>query len=85
METYFDSHLDLLQRQLAKTSDRLKSKAEATLNDLKKDVLKDANFNKFVPASNIQLERDLQRYKLKVRTCAAHGSTLYRMSIARLL
>ncbi|KAI0722165.1 hypothetical protein C8T65DRAFT_628437 [Cerioporus squamosus] len=66
METYFDSHVDLLQRQLAKTSDRLKSKAEATINDLKKDVLKDAKFNKFVPASSLQLERDLQRYKLKV-------------------
>ena len=84
METYFDSHLDLLQRQLAKTSDRLKMRAEERLNDIKKEVLKDSVL-KIMPTSNVQLERELQRYKLKVRTCAAHGSTLYRMSIARLL
>ncbi|KAI0771965.1 hypothetical protein BD413DRAFT_604100 [Trametes elegans] len=65
METYFDSHLDLLQRNLAKTSDRLKSRAEETLNDIKKDVLKDGRF-KIIPSSSTQLERDLQKYKLKV-------------------
>ncbi|KAI0370166.1 hypothetical protein BV20DRAFT_966770 [Pilatotrama ljubarskyi] len=65
METYFDSHLDLLQRSLAKTSDRLKMRAEETLNDLKKDVLKERVF-KVMPASSNQLERELQRYKLKV-------------------
>ncbi|KAI0650133.1 hypothetical protein C8Q79DRAFT_998052 [Trametes meyenii] len=65
METYFDSHLDLLQRNLAKTSDRLKMRAEETLNDLKKDVLKDGVF-KIMPAPGAQLERDLQKYKLKV-------------------
>ncbi|KAI0774013.1 hypothetical protein C8Q74DRAFT_1200643 [Fomes fomentarius] len=67
METYFDSHLDLLQRNLAKTSDRLKLRAEATLNDLKKkDVLKDGPLKLVPAATNIQLERELQRYKLKV-------------------
>ena len=74
METYFDSHLDLLQRRLAQTSDRLKLRAEARLNDLKKDMLKDANFKQLVSSNtNLQLERELQRYKLKVRTCAPHA------------
>ena len=72
METYFDSHIDLLQRNLAKTSDRLKMRAEETINDIKKDVLKDGVF-KIMPASSVQLERELQRYKLKVRTCARTG------------
>lgn len=77
METYFDSHLDLLQRNLAKTSDRLKSRAEETLNDIKKDVLKDGRF-KIIPSSSTQIERDLQKYKLKVRTCApVHTRELY--------
>ena len=75
METYFDSHLDLLQRHLAKTSDRLKLRAEETLQDLKKDVLKDGVF-RIMPSSNIQLEREVQRYKIKVRTCAGSGSTI---------
>ncbi|KAI0723006.1 hypothetical protein C8Q76DRAFT_721222 [Earliella scabrosa] len=66
METYFDSHLDLLQRNLAKTSDRLKMRAEAKLNDIKKDVLKDGPLKLVPTATNIQLERELQRYKLKV-------------------
>ena len=41
METYFDSHLDLLQRQLSKHSDRLKMKAEEKFNNVlkKNDVL----------------------------------------------
>nr|VWO99654.1 N/A [Ganoderma boninense] len=65
METYFDSHLDLLQRNLAKTSDRLKLRAEETLQDLKKDVLKDGVL-RIMPSSNIQLEREVQRYKIKV-------------------
>ena len=79
METYFDSHLDLLQRQLAKTSDRLKMRAEERLNDIKKEVLKDSVL-KIMPTSNVQLERELQRYKLKVRTCAPRGPTLFRIS-----
>ncbi|KAI0824677.1 hypothetical protein BC628DRAFT_1322058 [Trametes gibbosa] len=65
METYFDSHIDLLQRNLAKTSDRLKTRAEETLNEIKKDVLKDGVFKR-LPSSSVQLERELQRYKLKV-------------------
>ena len=71
METYFDSHLDLLQRRLAKTSDRLKSRAEERLKDIKKDMLKKDGVLKIVGPTNAQLERELQRYKLKVRTCAA--------------
>ncbi|KAJ7237195.1 hypothetical protein B0H12DRAFT_1026481 [Mycena haematopus] len=41
VETYFDSHYDLLQRRLQKHSDRLKMKAEETfkIRDLSGDVL----------------------------------------------
>ncbi|KAI0751457.1 hypothetical protein C8Q80DRAFT_1098040 [Daedaleopsis nitida] len=67
METYFDSHLDLFQRNLVKTSDRLKMRAEAKLNEFKKkEMLRDGPL-KLVPASsNLQFERELQKYKLKV-------------------
>ncbi|OBZ76967.1 hypothetical protein A0H81_03679 [Grifola frondosa] len=66
METYFDSRLDLLQRSLAKHSDRLKLRAEETLNEvLKKDVFKEGVF-KIVPTSSNQIEKEMQRFKLKV-------------------
>lgn len=66
METYFDSHLDLLQRRLQKHSDRLKSKAEEALKFrspsgvdlLNKDLLTE-NF-----------DREVNKFKLKVRTAA---------------
>lgn len=56
METYFDSHIDLLQRKLQKHSDRLKLKAEETfkIRDLSGDVLSE-NF-----------EREVKNFKLKV-------------------
>lgn len=56
-ETYFDSHVDLLQRKLQKHSDRLKMKAEETfkIKDLSGDLL----------AEN--LEREIKNLKLKVR------------------
>ncbi|KZP13096.1 hypothetical protein FIBSPDRAFT_921728 [Athelia psychrophila] len=64
METYFDSHLDLLQRRLQKHSDRLKSKAEEALKFrspsgvdlLNKDLLTE-NF-----------DREVNKFKLKVST-----------------
>lgn len=63
METYFDSHIDLLQRSLQKHSDRLKSKAEEALkfrspsgvDILSKEVLTE-NF-----------DREVKNFKLKVR------------------
>lgn len=56
-ETYFDSHVDLLQRKLQKHSDRLKMKAEETfkIKELSGDLL----------AEN--LEREIKNLKLKVR------------------
>lgn len=57
METYFDSRIDLLQRSLVKHSDRLKMRAEETVNEvLKKDVFKsNSNFG------------ELQHFRMKVR------------------
>lgn len=61
METYFDSRIDLLQRRLAKHSDRLKLKAGETLHEvLKKDLFKR------VPSSSNQFEQEMQKWKLKV-------------------
>lgn len=56
VETYFDSHVDLLQRKLQKHSDRLKMKAEETfkIKDLSGDLLAE-NF-----------EREFKSFKLKV-------------------
>ncbi|KAJ3568410.1 hypothetical protein NP233_g5731 [Leucocoprinus birnbaumii] len=62
VETYFDSHVDLLQRklqrQLQKHGDRLKLKAEETfkIKDLSGDLLAE-NF-----------EREIKNFKLKVST-----------------
>ncbi|KAG5654666.1 hypothetical protein H0H81_009915 [Sphagnurus paluster] len=55
-ETYFDSHVDLLQRKLQKHSDRLKMKAEETfkLKDLSGDALAE-NF-----------DREVKNFKFKV-------------------
>ncbi|PFH52544.1 hypothetical protein AMATHDRAFT_139664 [Amanita thiersii Skay4041] len=55
-ETYFDSHVDLLQRKLQKHSDRLKMKAEETfkIRDLSGDQL----------AENI--EREFKNFKLRL-------------------
>ena len=64
-ETYFDSHVDLLQRKLQKHSDRLKLKAEGTfkIKDLKiKDLSGD------ILAENF--EREIKNFKLKV--CRLH-------------
>lgn len=60
VETYLDSHVDLLQRKLLKHSDRLKMKAEAfTIKELKiKDLSGD------LLAQN--LEREIRNFKLRV-------------------
>lgn len=58
IETYFDSHVDLLQRRLQKHSDRLKMKAEETkfkLKDLSGDILAE-NF-----------DREIKNFRVKVR------------------
>lgn len=56
VETYFDSHVDLLQRKLQKHSDRLKLKAEETfkMREISGDLL----------AEN--LEREIKNMKMKV-------------------
>lgn len=64
LETYFDSRLDLLQRRLAKQSERLKLRAEETLNEMfKKDLFRR---KPSTSATNQQLERDMQKFKVKV-------------------
>jgi hypothetical protein len=62
IETYFDSHVDLLQRKLQKQSDKLKLAAEEAfkIKDLKiKDLSGD------LLAEN--LEREIKGFKVKVR------------------
>lgn len=59
VETYFDSHVDLLQRKLQKHSDKLKMAAEEAFKDLKiKDLSGD------LLAEN--LEREIKAFKVKV-------------------
>lgn len=56
METFFDSRLDLLQRQIQKHSDRLKSKAEEALKKrVQSGDLLAENF-----------DREVKNFKLKV-------------------
>jgi len=61
VETYFDSHVDLLQRKLQKHSDRLKLKAEETfkIKDLK---IKDLSGDLLTE----NLEREIKNFKIKV-------------------
>ena len=65
LETYFDSHVDLLQRKLQKHSDRLKMKAETfkIRDKISSDVL----------AENI--EREFKNFRLKV--CSPPQSSFY--------
>lgn len=73
METYFDSRLDLLQRNLAKQSDRLKMKADQALQDLlkqNKNILKQVKS----PSGEViadNLDREMQKFKLKARLILA--------------
>jgi hypothetical protein len=69
VETYFDSHVDLLQRKLQKHSDRLKLKAGETMKDLKiKDLSGDL--------LSENLEREIKNFKLKVRVSDVLSSYL---------
>ncbi|EKM59425.1 uncharacterized protein PHACADRAFT_249903 [Phanerochaete carnosa HHB-10118-sp] len=65
METFFDSRLDLLQRNLAKQSDRLKMKADQALQGLRKDLLKQMKSQSGEVLTD-NLEREMQKFKLKV-------------------
>ena len=69
METYFDSRLDLLQRSLAKHSDRLKVKADQAFQEVfKKERLKQMKS----PSGEVltdNLEKEMQKFKLKVCLC----------------
>jgi hypothetical protein len=68
METFFDSRLDLLQRRLSKQTDKLKMRAEDVLRDLPR--IKTPT-GELVPKD---LDRELQKVKLKVRIGPAHVS-----------
>ncbi|KAF9569457.1 hypothetical protein CPC08DRAFT_701944 [Agrocybe pediades] len=75
IETYFDSHVDLLQRKLQKHSDRLKMKAEEAfkINNLKIKDLKIKDLSGDVLTEN--LEKELKNFKLKLSTRVASLST----------
>jgi hypothetical protein len=66
IETYFDSHVDLLQRKLQKQSDKLKSAAEEAfkIKDLKIKDLKIKDLSGDLLAEN--LEREIKNFKVKV-------------------
>ncbi|KAF8902788.1 hypothetical protein CPB84DRAFT_1775444 [Gymnopilus junonius] len=61
VETYFDSHVDLIQRKLQKHSDRLIMKADLKLKDLR---IKDLSS----PVLAENLDREFKRFKLKLST-----------------
>ena len=71
METYFDSRLDLLQRNLAKHSDRLKLKADKAISEMFKKEL----VNRIKTSSGEivadDLGREMKKFKLKVRALYA--------------
>ncbi|PPQ64796.1 hypothetical protein CVT26_002628 [Gymnopilus dilepis] len=61
VETYFDSHVDLLQRKLQKHSDRLKMRADLKLKDL---GIRDLSS----PVLAENLDKEFKRFKLKLTT-----------------
>lgn len=63
VETYFDSHVDLLQRKLQKHSDRLKMKAEETFK-IKDLSIKDLSGDMLAE----HFEREFKGFKVKVLT-----------------
>jgi hypothetical protein len=62
VETYFDSHVDLLQRKLQKHGDRLKMKAEETFK-IKDLSIKDLSSEMLAE----HFEREFKSFRLKVR------------------
>lgn len=71
METYFDSRIDLLQRNLSKRTDKLKMKAETAFNDLK---AKSAS----PEALTENLDKELQKLKLKLNSRMASLATAWK-------
>lgn len=75
METYFDSHIDLLQRNLQKHSDRLKSKADQAfkIDSFKIRTPSGDLLSKEVLSENF--DREVKNFKLKVsaRCCGIEG------------
>lgn len=60
VETFFDARIDLIQRTLTKHSDRLKIRAEEAMNKMKTPAGEDLAEN---------LDREMQKFKLKVCDC----------------
>ncbi len=63
VETYFDSHVDLLQRKLQKHSDKLKMKAEEAFK-IKDMKIKDLSGDLLTE----NLEREIKSFKVRVCT-----------------
>ena len=77
IETYFDSHVDLLQRKLQKHGDRLKLKAEETfkIKDLKIKDLKIKDLSGDLLSENF--EREIKNFKLRVKISYALSSSAW--------
>ncbi|KAI0736098.1 hypothetical protein C8Q72DRAFT_791291 [Fomitopsis betulina] len=82
METYFDSRLDLIQRQLAKRSEKLKMRAEETINDVfKKDLFK----RRASMHTTQQFDIEMQKFKAKVSARVTKlSSTWHTSNVVRL-
>lgn len=80
METYFDSRLDLFQRQLAKRSEKLKMRAEETINDVfKKDLFK----RRASVHTTQQFDMEMQKFKAKVSSPSPYTSTSSSASLCK--
>ncbi|KAH8830578.1 hypothetical protein DL96DRAFT_953471 [Flagelloscypha sp. PMI_526] len=62
VETFFDSHVDLIQRKLQKHSDRIKSKAEETFKIKELNLNTQEKLNK----SRDEFEKEYRNFKVKV-------------------
>jgi hypothetical protein len=60
METFFDSRIDLLQRNLSKRTDKLKLRAELKFNDILKSKPPSPE------ALSENFEKEMQKLRLKV-------------------
>lgn len=63
IETYFDSRIDLFQRNFTKQSDKLRMRAEETLKRIRAEQALKEHREKLPK----DLEREVQKLKLKVR------------------
>lgn len=66
IETYFDSRLDLLERRLKKHGDMLKIRAEEALKKTKTPI---GEFR-----YSVDLEKEMQKFKLRVRLCTCRAA-----------